>query len=89
MNIIVDYNHFLNNLSFWYNKTDDECIELATGEYGVDCQQALLNILQRDFWTQVINDVVEELIKIYRDEKGSFKPGGNFYRTAENKTRDP
>ena len=41
MNLKIDGNQLLEHLSFWNNKTDDECIEMATGEYGVDSEQAL------------------------------------------------
>ena len=58
---------FLKHLSFWHNKTDDECIELATNENGVDAEQALMNILERDFCTQLNNDVLEGLKKICKD----------------------
>ena len=59
--IIFDGNALLKHLLFWHNKTDDECIDLATNEYGVDAEQALLNILERDFCTSVNNNVVEDL----------------------------
>ena len=52
---------WLKHLSFWHNKSDDECIELATGEYGVDAEQALFNVLERDFCTSVNNHIVEDL----------------------------
>ena len=51
----------LEHLSFWHNKTDDECIELATNEYGLDAEQALKNMLERDFCTDINNNVVEGL----------------------------
>lgn len=35
MEIKIDTNDLLTHLSFWYNKTDDECIELATNENGL------------------------------------------------------
>jgi hypothetical protein len=34
---------------------------LATNEYGLDAEQALLNMLERDFCTDMNNNVVEEL----------------------------
>ena len=52
---------YLEHLSFWHNKTDDECIELATNEYGLDAEQALKNMLERDFCTDINNNVVEGL----------------------------
>jgi hypothetical protein len=35
----------INQLSFWHNKTNDECTQMATGEYGIDAEQALMNML--------------------------------------------
>jgi hypothetical protein len=64
MNINIDGNDLLKHLSFWHNKSDDECIEMAMGEYGVDAEQALMNMLERDFCTQMNNNVVEELKKL-------------------------
>jgi len=60
----IDYfGQWLKHLSFWHNKSDGECIELATNEYGVDAKQALMNILERDFCTSINNNVTEELLK--------------------------
>ena len=66
--ILIDGVWFLEHLSFWHNKTDDECIALATNEYGVDAEQALLNILERDFCTDINNNVIEELKNLGKDE---------------------
>jgi hypothetical protein len=66
--IIDDAKAFLEYLSFWHNKSDDECIELATNEYGLDAEQALRNMLERDFATDVNNNVIEEL-KNLRDNE--------------------
>lgn len=63
MNIKIDGNDLLKHLMFWYNKTDDECVEMATGENGVDAERALLNILERDFCTEMNNNIIEELNK--------------------------
>lgn len=61
--IIINDAWLLKHLSFWHNKTDDECIALATNENGVDAEQALLNMLERDFCTEMNNIVVEKLLK--------------------------
>jgi hypothetical protein len=66
--IIIDAKAFLEYLSFWHNKSDDECIELATNEYGLDAEQALMSMLERDFATDVNNNVIEEL-KNLRDNE--------------------
>ena len=65
----MNISKWLKHLSFWHNKSDDECIELATNEYGiVDAEQALMNILERDFCTSINNHVVEELLNQNKDE---------------------
>jgi len=64
MNINIDGNDLLKHLSFWHNKSDDECIEMAMGEYGVDAEQALMNILERDFCTSMNNNIIKELKKL-------------------------
>ena len=64
----MNLSEWLKHLSFWHNKSDDECIELATNEYGVDAEQVLKNMLERDFCTSVNNHVVEELLNQYKDE---------------------
>lgn len=55
----INLSDLLKHLSFWHNKTDDECIKLASNEYGVDAKEALLNMLERDFCTTVINDIIK------------------------------
>jgi hypothetical protein len=67
MNINIDGNDLLKHLSFWHNKTDDECIELATNEFGVDAQEALMNMLERDFCTEANNNIIEDLKKWIKD----------------------
>ena len=62
MNIVINYvSGLLEHLTFWHNKTDDECIQLATNEYGVDAEQALLNMLERDFCTSCNHQIINEL----------------------------
>lgn len=51
----------LEHLSFWHNKTDEECIQMATNEFGVDAEQALLNMLERDLCTGVNNEALQKL----------------------------
>ena len=58
----IGLTELLKHLSFWHNKSDDECIELATNEYGLDAEQALINMFERDFCTEINNNVVEELM---------------------------
>ncbi len=58
----INLGQWLKHLSFWHNKSDDECIELATNEYGVNVEEALKNIFERDSCTSINNNVVEELL---------------------------
>jgi hypothetical protein len=67
MRLKIDLGQWLKHSSFWHNKSDDECIELATNEYGVDAEQALMNMLERDFYTSINNNVVE-LLNQNKDE---------------------
>ena len=62
----------LKHLTFWHNKTDDECIEMATGEFGVDAERALINILERDFCTGINNNVIEKLKTYYEKFKSKW-----------------
>ena len=64
MKIKINSSDLLKHLSFWYNKSDDECIKLASNDKGVDAEQALLNMLERDFCTSMSNNVVEGLKKL-------------------------
>jgi hypothetical protein len=63
----IEPNDLLKHLSFWHNKTDDECIKLATNENGVDAEQALLNMLERDLCTDINNEVIN-IFKCNNDE---------------------
>ena len=57
-------NNILKHLSFWHNKTDDECIKLAEDKDGnLDAEQALLNMLERDLCTEINNEVIKQLSK--------------------------
>ena len=59
--INIDVKDLLKHLSFWHNKTDDECIEMATSETGVDAEEALKNMLERDFVMEMNKNIVDEL----------------------------
>lgn len=65
-NMEINLSALLGHLSFWHNKSDDECIELASNEFGVDAEQALMNMLERDFCTDINNSAVEELKKLLK-----------------------
>ena len=66
MKIKIDGSELLKHLSYWHNKTDDECIALATNENGLDVEQALSNIVERDLAVEFNKEVVkglQEMIK--------------------------
>ena len=48
---------------FWHNKSDDDCIALATNENGLDAEQALMNMMERDFVTEMNNNIFENFSK--------------------------
>ena len=57
----INSSDLLKHLTIWSSKTDDECIEMVTNECGVDAEQALKNILERDFCKEISNEIVKEL----------------------------
>ena len=58
----INLSDLLKELTFWHNKTDDECIALATSEDGsIDYKQAMLNIVARNRCTATNNKVLESL----------------------------
>jgi hypothetical protein len=65
MKIKINSDDLLKHLMFWHEKTDDECVELATTDHTIDAEQALLNMIERDFCTEVNREIVEELKKLY------------------------
>ena len=67
MKVKINEKDLLKHLTFWHNKTDDECIELATNEFGVDAEEALMNMLERDLCTEATNNIIEDLKKWVND----------------------
>lgn len=60
--INISQSDLLKELSFWHNKTDDECIAMATSEDGrIDYEEAMLNIMTRNRCTAINNRVLESL----------------------------
>lgn len=57
----IETNNLLKHLTFWHNKSDDECIEFATNDNGLDSEQALLNMLERDLCTDINNELIKYL----------------------------
>ena len=61
MKIKIDGNVLLKNMMFWAEKTDDDCVEMATVEGKVDAEQALINMIERDFALEFNKEVIEGL----------------------------
>ncbi len=56
----------LKYLTYWHDKTDDDCIYLATNENGINAEEALLNMVERDFCVEINNNIIKGL----KDEYG-------------------
>jgi hypothetical protein len=61
MKINVDGNVLLRNMMFWSEKTDDDCIEMATTDGKLDAEQALINMIERDFALDFNKEVIKGL----------------------------
>ena len=64
MNIKIEGNDLLNHMMFWGEKTDDECIKMATDDGKLDAEQALTNMIERDFAVEFNKEVIEGLKKL-------------------------
>ena len=61
MKINIDGNVLLQNMMFWSEKTDDDCIEMATTNGKLDAEQALINMIERDFALEFNKESIEGL----------------------------
>ena len=64
----IDGNVLLKNMMFWAEKTDDDCVELATTDGVLDSEQALINMMERDFAIEFNKEVIEGLKNLGNDE---------------------
>ena len=69
MNIKIDGNDLLKHMMFWGEKTDEDCVEMATVEGKLDAEQALSNIIERDFALEFNKEVIEGLKNLGTDEQ--------------------
>ena len=69
MRINIELGPLLKHLTFWHNKSDEECIEMATNEYRLDAEKALMNIIERDFCTSVNKNVMDDLLKWVKEDE--------------------
>jgi hypothetical protein len=68
MKINIDGNVLLQNMMFWGEKTDDDCIEMATTDGKLDAEQALINMIERDFALDFNKEVIKGLKNLGTDE---------------------
>jgi hypothetical protein len=61
MKIKIDGNDLLKHMMFCSEKTDDECVKMATTNGKIDAEQALINMIERDFAIEFNKEAVEGL----------------------------
>jgi hypothetical protein len=66
--IEIDGNDLLKHMMFWSEKTDDECVEMATTEGKLDAEQALSNMIEKDFAVSFNKEVIEGLKNLGTNE---------------------
>ena len=57
----INSSDLLKHMMFWGEKTDDDCVKMATTDGYLDAEQALLNIIERDFAVEFNKEVVKGL----------------------------
>ena len=68
MKVNINGNVLLQNMVFWSEKTDENCIEMATTDGKLDVEQALTNMIERDFAIEFNKEVIEGLKNLGADE---------------------
>ena len=68
MKVNINGNVLLQNMMFWGEKTDNDCIEMATTDGKLDAEQALTNMIERDFAIEFNKEVIEGLKNLGADE---------------------
>ena len=68
MNIKINVNDLLKHMMLWSEKTDDECVEMATTKGKLDAEQALSNMIERDFAVSFNKEVIEGLKNLGTNE---------------------
>jgi len=69
MKVNINGNVLLQNMVFWSEKTDENCIEMATTDGKLDAEQALTNMIERDFAIEFNKEVIEGLKNLGTDEQ--------------------
>ena len=68
MKIKIDGSDLLKHMMFWSEKTDENCIEMATTDGKLDAERALTNMIERDFAIEFNKEVIEGLKNLGKDE---------------------
>jgi hypothetical protein len=68
MKVKIKINDLLKYMMFWSEKTDDECVKMATTNGKLDAEQALINMIERDFAIEFNKEAVEGLKNLGTDE---------------------
>ena len=68
MKVNINGNVLLQNMLFWSEKTDENCIEMATTDGKLDAERALTNMIERDFAIEFNKKVIEGLKNLGADE---------------------
>ena len=68
MKVNINGNVLLQNMVFWSEKTDENCIEMATTDGKLDVEQALTNMIEGDFAIEFNKEVIEGLKNLGADE---------------------
>ena len=68
MKVNINGNVLLQNMLFWSEMTDENCIEMATTDGKLDAERALTNMIERDFAIEFNTEVIEGLKNLGKDE---------------------
>jgi hypothetical protein len=64
----INEKDLLKHMMFWSEKTDNDCIEMATTDGKLDAEQALINMIERDFAVDFNKEVIKGLKNLGTDE---------------------
>jgi hypothetical protein len=57
----INEKDLLKHMMFWSEKTDNDCIEMATTDGKLDAERALINMIERDNAIDFNKEVIEGL----------------------------
>ena len=64
----INEKDLLKHMMFWSEKTDNDCIEMATTDGKLDAEQALINMIERDNAIDFNKEVIKGLKNLGTDE---------------------